>query len=64
MNVQLAGLGIINSKLCSFCLKQPETLMNFFWNVNSLIVSGITLEIKFPQNYKSTLSCPGFINQE
>ena len=30
MNVQLAGFGIINSQLCSFCLQQPETLMHFF----------------------------------
>ena len=30
MNVQLAGFGIINSELCSFCLQQPETLMHFF----------------------------------
>ena len=31
MNVQLAGFGIINSELCSFCLQQPETLMHFFF---------------------------------
>ena len=30
MNVQLAGFGIIDSELCSFCLQQPETLMHFF----------------------------------
>ena len=33
MNVQLAGFGIINSELCSFCLQQPETLMHFFFGV-------------------------------
>ena len=48
MNVQLAGFGIIDSELCSFCLQLPETLMHFFWNL--LSVSGITLEIGFPQN--------------
>ena len=50
MNVQLAGFGIIDSELCSFCLQQPETLMHFFWSVNLLSVSGKTLEIGFPQN--------------
>ena len=30
MNVQLAGFGIIDSELCSFCVEQPETLMHFF----------------------------------
>ena len=50
MNVQLAGFGIIDSELCSFCLQQPETLMHFFWNVNLLSVFGITLEIGFPKN--------------
>ena len=50
MNVQLAGFGIIDSELCSFCLQQPETLILFFWSVNLLSVSGITLEIGFPQN--------------
>ena len=30
MNVQLAGFGIIDSELCSFCLEQHETLMHFF----------------------------------
>ena len=30
MNVQMAGFGIIDSELCSFCLQQPETLMHFF----------------------------------
>ena len=30
MNVQLAGFGIIDSKLCSFCLEKPETIMHFF----------------------------------
>ena len=30
MNVQLAGFGIIDSELCSFCLQQPETLMHCF----------------------------------
>ena len=51
MNVQLAGFGIIDSELCSFCLQQPETLMHFFfWSVNLLSVSGITLKIGFPQN--------------
>ena len=50
MNVQLAGFDIIDSELCSFCLQQPETLMHFFWSVNLLSVSGITLEIGFPQN--------------
>ena len=33
MNVQLAGFGIIDSELCSFCLQQPETLMHFFFGV-------------------------------
>ena len=47
MNVQLAGFGIIDSELCSFCLQQPETLMHFFWTVNLLSISGITLEIGF-----------------
>ena len=50
MNVQLAGFGIIDSELCSFCLQQPETLMHFFSSVNLLSVFGITLEIGFPQN--------------
>ena len=50
MNVQLAGFGIIDSELCSFCLQQLEMLMHFFWSVNLLSVSGITLEIGFPQN--------------
>ena len=50
MNVQLAGFGIIDSELCSFCLQQPETLMHFFWSVKLLSVFGITLEIGFPQN--------------
>ena len=31
MNVQLAGFGIIDSELCSFCLQQPETLIHFFF---------------------------------
>ena len=63
MNVQLAGFGIFDSELCFFSLKQPETLMLFFfWSVNLLIVPGITLEIGFPQNYKSTLGFLGFIN--
>ena len=62
MNVQLAGFGIIDSELCSFCLQQPETLMHFFWSVNLLSVSEITLEIGFPQNYKSTLSYLSLIN--
>ena len=30
MNVQLTGFGIIDSELCSFCLQQPETQMQFF----------------------------------
>ena len=30
MNVQLAGFGITDSELCSFCVQQPETLMHFF----------------------------------
>ena len=30
MNVQLAGFGIIDSELCSFCLEKPETIMHFF----------------------------------
>ena len=55
MNVQLAGFGIIDSELCSFRLEQPETLMHFFWSLNLLSVSGITLKIGFPRNYKSTL---------
>ena len=50
MNEQLAGFGIIDSKLCSFCFEQPKTLLHFFWSVNLLIVSGTTLEIGFPQN--------------
>ena len=51
MNEQLAGFGIIDSELCSFCLQQPDTLMQFFfWSVNLLSVSGITLEIGFPKN--------------
>ena len=50
MNVQLAGFDIIDIELCSFCLQQPETLMHFFWSVNLLSVSGITLESGFPQN--------------
>ena len=51
MNVQLAGFGIIDSELCSFCLQPLETLMHFFfWSVNLFSVSGITLEIRFPQN--------------
>ena len=63
MNVQLAGFGIINSKLCSVCLEKPETIMHFFfWSVNLLSLPGITLEIGFPQNYKPTFSCLGFIN--
>ena len=56
MNVQLAGFGSIDSELCSFCLEKPQTIMHFFRSVNLLSVSGITLEIGFPQNYKSTLS--------
>ena len=43
MNVRLAGFGIIDSELCSFSVQQPETLMHFFWSVNLLSVSGITL---------------------
>ena len=31
MNVQLAGFGIIDSELCSFCLEQPETHIHFFF---------------------------------
>ena len=50
MNVQLTGFGIIDSELCSFCLQQPKTMMHLFWSVNLLSVSGITLEIGFPQN--------------
>ena len=30
MNVQLAGLGIIDSEFCSFSFEQPETLLHFF----------------------------------
>ena len=33
INVQLAGFGIIDSELCSFCLQQPEILMHFFFGV-------------------------------
>ena len=62
MNVQLAGFGIIDSELCSFCLEKLETIMHFFWSVNLLSPSGMTLEIGFPQNCKSTLSCLEFIN--
>ena len=50
MNLQLAGCGIIDSELCSFCLQQSETLMHFVWSANLLSVSGITLEIGFPLN--------------
>ena len=31
MNVQLAGFGIMDSELCFFCLRQPKTLMHFFF---------------------------------
>ena len=62
MNVQLTGFGIIEIELCSFSLEQPETSKQFFWSVNLLIVSGMTLKIEFPQNYKSTLSYLRFIN--
>ena len=62
MNVQLADFGIIDSELFSFCLEKPETIMHFFWSVKLLSVSGKALEIGVPQNYKSTLSCLGFIN--
>ena len=56
MSVQLAGFGIIESELYSFCLQQPETLMHFFWSVNLLSRFGITLEIGFSQNHKLTLN--------
>ena len=53
MNMKLAGFGIIGSELYSFCLEQPEKLIHFFWRVNLLIVFEMTLEVGFPQNYKS-----------
>ena len=61
MNVQLTGFGTIEIELCSFSL-EPETPKQFFWSVNLLIASGMTLEMKLPQNYKSTLSYLRFIN--
>ena len=62
MDVQLAGFGIIDSELCSFCLEQLETLIHFLWSVNLLVASGMTLEIGFPQNYLSTLIYLRLIN--
>ena len=64
MNVHLTGFRIIKSELYSFYLEQTEALIDFFWNVNLFIASGMTLKIKFSKNYKSTsiLSYPRFIN--
>ena len=46
---------VLSTVNCALCLEQPKTITNFFWSVNLLIVSGMKLEIEFPQNYKSTL---------
>ena len=56
---QLSDFGIIDSEFCFFCLEQSETLFRFFFFfriVNFLIASGMMLQIRFPQNYKSTIN--------
>ena len=62
MNVQLAGFGIIDSELCSFGLKKPETILHFFlefkfveclWNnIGDWISTKLQVNIKLSRIHK------------